>query len=91
MSLIAKWYIALFSCHIRYGWMALINDIEDENGQQAMINLQSHNNELSAKSRQIQDVKEQLKIMYKNEAAFIFTCYVTVLKEFLILLKMMNA
>jgi len=39
------------------GW-AWINDIKDENGRQAMMNLWSHYDGPAAKSRQVQDAKE---------------------------------
>jgi len=66
------------------GW-TWMQDVQNEDGKQAMKCLHDHYDGPRAKTHCIQDAKEQLKICaYKNETTFQFKHYVSVLKECLL-------
>jgi len=66
-------------------WM---QDVQNEDGRQAMKCLQDHYDSPGAKTYHIQDAKECLKIcVYKNETTFSFIQYVSILKEYFVTLK----
>jgi len=63
------------------GW-AWIKDVHSKDGRAAINKLQEHYDGPGAKTRRVQEAKEQLKIChYKNKVTFSFEKYVTSLKE----------
>jgi len=63
------------------GW-TWMQDVKNEDGQQAIKLLHNHYNGPGARTRQVQDAKERLKIChYKAETNFPFKRYVSVLKD----------